>query len=74
MQESRDWFVRISHEPRMGTIVYVMEKRTGFARVGIAAGAGEAEAVIERCKHSIVARLSELGLLDAPDDDAECGG
>jgi hypothetical protein len=74
MQESRDWFVRISHEPRMGTIVYVLEKRTGFARVGIATGAGEAEAVIERCKRSILERLSELGLLDAPDDGGQRGG
>jgi hypothetical protein len=74
MQESREWFVRISHEPRMGTIVYVLEKRTGFARVGIGTGAGDVEALIERCKRSILERLSELGLLGTPDDDGQCGG
>jgi hypothetical protein len=32
------------------------------------------EALVERCKRSILERLSELGLLDAPDDDGERGG
>jgi hypothetical protein len=74
MKESRDWFVRISHEPRMGTIIYVMEKRTGIARVGIGTGAGDTEALLERCKRSILERLAELGLLGASDDDDQRGG